>query len=101
MWDLPPDPHRVYRQVSVAVLGETIAWKVLQLTGEQIPKASGITLQVLLILLTKAVIKLPKGRCLLTSDGILLAFCLWTKKDILFLASLQGCLRHVGYLKGH
>lgn len=45
-------------QVSISVLGEKTVYDLLELTGVLIPKASQITLQVLLVLLTKAVIKL-------------------------------------------
>lgn len=47
---------------AVSVLGEKTVYDLLELTGMLIPKASQITLQVLLVLLTKAVIKLA-NRC--------------------------------------
>lgn len=50
----------------------------------------------------KAVIKLARGYVSSNIwNGILLGFYLWTKKGIFSLPSSQGCLRHVGYLKGH
>lgn len=49
-------------QMSVSVLSEKTVYDLLELTGMLIPKASQITLQVLLVLLTKAVIKLA-NRC--------------------------------------
>lgn len=54
-------------QVSMSVLGEKTVYDLLGLAGMLIPKASHSTLQVLLLLLTKAVIKLGKRH---VSSGI-------------------------------